>query len=86
MWPWTNTDGLPDYRMNESADVEEIDFFSDLTTFWWTRYSRGVVIFGESLLSELYGMIIRVSMELRSLRNGIIMRNMIYVERVKEIN
>ena len=24
-----NIDGLPDYRMNESADVEEIKFFSD---------------------------------------------------------
>ena len=24
-----NIDGLPDYRMNESADVEEIEFFSD---------------------------------------------------------
>ena len=25
-----NIDGLPDYRMRESADVEEIEFFSDL--------------------------------------------------------
>ena len=24
-----NIDGLPDYRKNESADVEEIEFFSD---------------------------------------------------------
>ena len=24
-----NIDGLPDYRMNESADVEEIEFFSE---------------------------------------------------------
>ena len=24
-----NIDGLPDYRMGESVDVEEIDFFSD---------------------------------------------------------
>ena len=24
-----NIDGLPDYRMNESADVEEIELFSD---------------------------------------------------------
>ena len=24
-----NIDGLPDYRMNESADVEQIEFFSD---------------------------------------------------------
>ena len=24
-----NIDGLTDYRMNESADVEEIEFFSD---------------------------------------------------------
>ena len=24
-----NIDDLPDYRMNESADVEEIEFFSD---------------------------------------------------------
>ena len=25
-----NIDGLPDYRMNESSDVEETEFFSDL--------------------------------------------------------
>ena len=24
-----NIDGLPDYRMGESADIEEIEFFSD---------------------------------------------------------
>ena len=24
-----NIDGLPDYRMGESADIEEIEFFTD---------------------------------------------------------
>ena len=31
-----NIDGLPDYRMGESADIEEIEFFTDSEEESWT--------------------------------------------------